>query len=364
VRERWFGATGRKVPQIAVEGELDVSGALVLDELDEAALRTAFDEGRPIVVRATSADAVVQALKRPEVSSVLVPPDQRNLVDLDLIKLTYGTYSIAACDLLAGQWGVATQSKFLAVGSVVPWAEPHAGAVATQAYANPRYGPEGLALLREGLSAEEVVEHLTSADDGRDHRQLGIVDRDGRAASFTGSECNDWAGGRTGTGYAAQGNILVSGETVDAMAETFEQSVGKPLAERLLDCLDAAQAAGGDSRGQQSAALLVVEKDGGYASLSDVVVELRVEDHERPLEELRRLYRLHQAIFGETPREEWLPVDIELARELRERLARLGYEGELEDTFVKWAGTENLEERVDGIESIDPVVLEELRRQS
>jgi uncharacterized Ntn-hydrolase superfamily protein len=364
VRERWFGATGRKVPQIAVEGELDVDDALVLDELDEPALRAAFEQGRPIVVRASSAEAVLQALKRPEVSSVLVPPDQRNLVDLDLIKLTYGTYSIAACDLLTGQWGVATQSKFLAVGSVVPWAEPHVGAVATQAYANPRYGPEGLALLREGLSADEVVEQLTSADDGRDHRQLGIVDRESRAATFTGSECHDWAGGRTGTGYAAQGNILVSGETVDALAETFEQSIGKPLAERLLDCLDAAQAAGGDSRGQQSAALLVVEKDGGYASLSDVVVELRVEDHERPLEELRRLYRLHQAIFGETPREEWLPVDELLGRELRERLARLGYEGKLEYAFVRWAGTENLEERVDGIEAIDPVVLEELRRQS
>jgi uncharacterized Ntn-hydrolase superfamily protein len=352
------------VPQIAVEGELDVDGALVLDEPDDQALRAAFDEGRPVVVRASSPEAVVQALKRPEVSSVLVPPEQRKLVDLDLIKLTYGTYSIAACDLLAGQWGVATQSKFLAVGSVVPWAEPHVGAVATQAYANPRYGPEGLALLREGLSADEVVEQLTSADEGRDHRQLGIVDRDGRSATYTGSECLDWAGGRTGTGYAAQGNILVSGETVDAMAETFEQSAGKPLADRLLDCLDAAQAAGGDSRGQQSAALLVVQKDGGYANLSDVVVELRVEDHERPLEELRRLYGLHQAIFGETPREEWLPVDMELARELRERLARLGYEGELEDTFVRWAGTENLEERVDGVEAIDPVVLEELRRQS
>jgi uncharacterized Ntn-hydrolase superfamily protein len=364
VRERWFGATGRKVPQIAVEGELDVDGALVLDALDDTALRIAFDEGRPIVVRASSADAVVQALKRPEVSSVLVPPEQRKLVDLDLIKLTYGTYSIAACDLLSGQWGVATQSKFLAVGSVVPWAEPHVGAVATQAYANPRYGPEGLALLREGLSAEEVVEQLTSADEGRDHRQLGIVDREGRSATFTGSDCLDWAGGRRGAGYAAQGNILVSGETVDAMAETFEQSAGKPLADRLLDCLDAAQAAGGDSRGQQSAALLVVEKDGGYAKLSDAVVELRVEDHERPLEELRRLYRLHQAIFGQTPREEWLPVDEQLARELRERLARLGYEGELEDTFVRWAGTENLEERVEGVESIDPVVLDELRSRS
>src|SRR6266700_3995146 len=133
---------------------------------------------------------------------------------------TIATYSIAACDLEAAQWGVATQSKFLAVGSVVPWAEPHVGAIATQAYANPRYGPGGLALLREGLSAEETVEQLTSADDGRAHRQLGVVDAEGRGATYTGSECMDWAGGRTGTGYAAQGNILVSGETVDAIAET------------------------------------------------------------------------------------------------------------------------------------------------
>jgi uncharacterized Ntn-hydrolase superfamily protein len=364
LRERWFGSTGRKVPQIAVEGELDVDDAVILDELDDDALRAAFDEGRPIVVRASSPEAVVAALKRPEVSSVRVPPEQRKLVDLDLITLTYGTYSIAACDLAAGQWGVATQSKFLSVGSVVPWAEPHAGAVATQAYANPRYGPEGLALLRDGLSAEEVVERLTQADEGRDHRQVGIVDREGRAATFTGSECLDWAGGRTGDGYAAQGNILVSAETVDAMADTFERSAGRPLAERLLDCLDAAQAAGGDSRGQQSAALLVVEKDGGYANLSDVLFDLRVDDHERPLEELRRIYRLHQAIFGETPREEWLPVDDQLADELRDRLAQLGYEGELEEAFLRWTGTENLEERVDGVEAIDPVVLEELRSRS
>ena len=280
-----------------------------------------------------------------------------------MAKPLVATYSIAACDLEAGQWGVATQSKFLAVGSVVPWAEPRVGAIATQAYANPRYGSEGLALLRDGLTAEQVVDRLTSADEGRDHRQLGIVDEEGRSASFTGEECLDWAGGRTGPCYAAQGNILVSAATVDAIAETFEASTGA-LADRLLDCLDAAQAAGGDRRGQQSAAILVVEKDGGYAKLSDVVVELRVEDHERPLEELRRLYRLHQALFGETPREEWLPVDDSLADELRGRLAKLGYEGDLEDAFNRWAGNVNLEERVDGVAEIDPVVLEELRELS
>jgi uncharacterized Ntn-hydrolase superfamily protein len=274
------------------------------------------------------------------------------------------TYSIVACDLEAGQWGVAVQSKFLSVGSVVPWAEPHVGAVATQAYANPRYGPQGLGLLRDGLSAQEVVDRLTGADEGRDHRQLGVVDAKGEAATYTGSECMDWAGGRTGAGYAAQGNILVSGETVDALAETFEQSVGRPLAERLIECLAAAQEAGGDSRGQQSSALLVVERDGGYARMSDVVVELRVEDHERPIEELRRIYALHDEIFGKTPRRLWLDVDEALATELRERLAKLGHEGELAEAFVAWTGKENLEDRVDGIEQIDPVVLEALRSRT
>jgi uncharacterized Ntn-hydrolase superfamily protein len=277
--------------------------------------------------------------------------------------LLVATYSIAACDPDAGQWGVATQSKFLAVGSVVPWAEPGVGAIATQAYANPRYGPDGLALLREGLSAEEVVERLTSADDGRDHRQVGVVDREGRAATYSGAECLDWAGGRTGKCYAAQGNILVSEATVDAIAETFESGSG-PLAERLLDCLDAAQAAGGDRRGQQSAALLVVERDGGYAGLSDEVVDIRVDEHPRPLDELRRIYGMHQAIFGKTPPEDWLEVDTDLAAELRERLAKLGYEGELADALFHWAGNENLEERVEGVERIDPVVFEELRRQT
>jgi uncharacterized Ntn-hydrolase superfamily protein len=271
------------------------------------------------------------------------------------------TYSIAACDLEARQWGVATQSKFLAVGSVVPWAEPGAGAIATQAWANPRYGPEGLGLLRAGRPAAEVVERLTAADEGRDHRQLGVVDGTGVGATYTGRACLDWAGGRAGPGFAAQGNILVSEDTVTALADTFASSAGRPLAERLLTCLDAAQVAGGDRRGQQSAALLVVQRDGGYAGLSDVLVDLRVDDHPEPVVELTRLYRLHLALFGSTPRSEWVAVDDALAGELRERLARLGYDGELAAAFARWAGTENLEERIDGVDQIDPVVLEELR---
>jgi uncharacterized Ntn-hydrolase superfamily protein len=274
------------------------------------------------------------------------------------------TYSIVACDLEAEQWGVAVQSKFLAVGSVVPWAEPRVGAIATQSYANPRYGPEGLTLLREGRSAQETVDALTDADAGRDERQVGVVDGRGGAATFTGSACHEWAGGRTGKCYAAQGNILVSEATVDALATTFEANAHLSFAERLIECLAAAQAAGGDRRGQQSASLLVVEKDGGYAKLSDIVVDLRVDDHERPIAELLRLYALHHELFGVTPEEDWVDVDDDLGKELRSRLEKLGFDGDLARAFNDWAGKENLEERVDGIARIDPVVLEALRKAS
>jgi uncharacterized Ntn-hydrolase superfamily protein len=273
------------------------------------------------------------------------------------------TFSIAACDLEAAQWGVATQSKFLAVGSVVPWAKPYVGAIATQAYANPRYGPDGLALLREGLSAAEAVERLTAGDEGRAHRQVGIVDGDGRSATFTGGDCMDWAGGIAGPCFAAQGNILVGEATVAALASTFTATAGRPLAERLIRSLAAAQAAGGDRRGQQSAALLVVERDGGYAQLSDTLVDLRVDDHADPIAELGRLYEQHTLLFGKTPRTDWLTLDGELRTEVHERLQKLGYEGELERAFVDWAGAANLEERVDGADRIDPVVLAELRAQ-
>jgi uncharacterized Ntn-hydrolase superfamily protein len=277
------------------------------------------------------------------------------------------TYSIAACDLEAGQWGVAVQSRFLAVGAVVPWAAAGVGAVATQAWANPTYGPRGLELLRDGVPAAEVVERLTADDTQRDERQAGVVDRNGGSANFTGSACNDWAGGRTGPCYAAQGNILVGPETVDALAMTFEKTAdGRPLADRLLECLVAAQTAGGDRRGQQSASLLVVQRDAGYAGLSDVLVDLRVDDHERPIGELQRLYALHERLYGRTPDEDWLAVDEALAGELRQRLAQLGYVGELADALDRWAGNENLEMRLDAraAERIDPIVLETLREQT
>src|SRR5215210_2545512 len=193
--------------------------------------------------------------------------------------------SVDAADGGTVSLGVAVASKFLAVGAAVPAGAADIGAIATQAFANLAYRPDGLRLLGEGRSAQETLDALTAADEGRDQRQAGVVDAVGRSASFTGTGCHDWAGGRTGDGYAVQGNILVSAETVDALAVTFESNEHLELAERLIECLAAAQAAGGDSRGQQSASLLVVQKDGGYAKLSDTLGDLRVDDHERPIVE-------------------------------------------------------------------------------
>jgi uncharacterized Ntn-hydrolase superfamily protein len=275
----------------------------------------------------------------------------------------WATYSLVACDLAACEWGVVVESKFPAVGAVVPWAEPEVGAVATQATANVSYGPGGLALLRQGLAAAETIERLTAADEGREHRQVGVVDAAGRGATYTGASCLPWAGGVTGEGYAAQGNILVSEETVVVLARTFEASAGKALAVRLLEALAAAQRAGGDRRGQQSAALYVVKKDSSYGASSDVLVDLRVDDHPRPIEELERLWSIHDLLFGRTPDEEWLVVDAALASELRDRLAALGFDGDLEQALRAWAGVENLEERVRGAERVDPVVLAELRKR-
>jgi uncharacterized Ntn-hydrolase superfamily protein len=272
------------------------------------------------------------------------------------------TFSLVACDPERREWGVAVASKFLAAGAVVPFAAAETGAVATQAAANVRFGPDALQLMAEGSSAEETLLHLIGADEGRDERQLGLVDRLGRSATYTGSACFDWAGGRSGPAFAAQGNILVSRATVDARAETFE-ATGGPLADRLLEALAAGQAAGGDRRGQQSAALLVVAEAGGYGGGTDRLVDLRVDDHPAPIAEIERLYELHRLSFGSTPPDEWLDVDTTLAAELRERLGQLGHaSGDLALDFESWAGIENLEERVSGIERIDPVVLTELRK--
>jgi uncharacterized Ntn-hydrolase superfamily protein len=274
------------------------------------------------------------------------------------------TYSIVGCDLEAREWGVAVQSKFLAVGSAVPFAAAEVGAIATQALANVAYGPAGLALLRQGQSAIDVVAELTRADDGRDDRQLGIVDERGGSATFTGRACIEWAGGLTGECFAAQGNILVSESTVYALAETFLAAGGSPLAERLLACLGAAQEAGGDRRGQQSAALLVVREGGGYGGRSDRLIDLRVDEHPTPIAELERIHAMHRTLFGSTPRDEWIELDDALRAEIEARLGALGQRaGTTAEAFRSWADTENLEERVDGFDRIDPVVLQELRRR-
>jgi uncharacterized Ntn-hydrolase superfamily protein len=274
------------------------------------------------------------------------------------------TFSMIAYDARSAEWGVAVQSKFLAIGALTPWARAGVGAIATQAFINVSYGREGLLLLERGLSAHEVVDRLTSADPGRDNRQLGVVDREGTSACFTGSACFDWAGHHRGHGYSAQGNTLVSGVTLAAMVDRYEHGTGEPLARRLVESLAAAQNAGGDRRGQQAAAVLVVSAGAGYGG-ADVRVDLRVDDHPRPIEELRRLLDLHELYFGETPAEQWLELDEQLAAELRQHLSRRGYaSGDLEADLEAWAGVENFEERLRGTERIDPVVLAQLRSAS
>ena len=206
------------------------------------------------------------------------------------------TFSIVARDPNTGELGVAVQSKFVSVGSVVPWAKAEVGAIATQSWANTRYGPVGLDLLAKGKSAAETVKSLTEADRRRDRRQVGIIGVDGNASSFTGAGCMDWAGHKTGKHYAVQGNILAGPEVVEAMAKAFETTEGD-LAHRMIAALRAGQKAGGDKRGRQSAALLVVRKGWGYSGFNDRYRDLRVEDHPQPIEELARVLAVHEKVF-------------------------------------------------------------------
>jgi uncharacterized Ntn-hydrolase superfamily protein len=209
---------------------------------------------------------------------------------------TISTFSIVARDQQTGEIGVAVQSKFVAVGSVVPYAKAGIGAVASQAWGNPRYGPIGLELLASGKSAMEAVELMTSADPHRNSRQLAIIGTDGNASVFTGSECLKWAGGKHGANYAVQGNILTGPEVIEAMGKAFEDTNGT-LAERMIASLLAGQEAGGDKRGRQSAALLVVREGWGYGGLTDRFRDLRVDDHPTPIKELERIYYIHRKIF-------------------------------------------------------------------
>lgn len=279
------------------------------------------------------------------------------------------TFSIVAGD--GDAFGVAVASKFLAAGALVPWAAAGAGALATQAYANLAYGPRGLDLLRAGASAGDVVALLTGEDELREQRQLGVVDARGRAATHTGNECIPWAGGRAGDGVAVQGNILAGAEVVAAMADAFASSSGN-LADRLLAALAAGDRAGGDRRGRQSAGLLVVAPAAGYGGTTDVVVDLRVDDHPDPCAELRRLLGLHRLYFSKPTEEDLLPLDADLVREIQALLSSIGYRtgagGVYDDATRKaletFAGWENLEERLVGDARVDRHILEALRRRS
>lgn len=281
------------------------------------------------------------------------------------------TFSIVARDTQAGELGIAVQSKFLAVGAVVPWARAGVGAIATQSWANTSYGPHGLELLADGLSPEEVLAQLLSADEGRTSRQVGIVGINGSPVTYTGDQCFPWAGGRVGADYACQGNILMGEDTVLAMAHTFEQTGGR-LCDRLLAALAAGQAAGGDSRGQQSAALLVVRERGGYGGFNDRFIDLRVDDHPQPIEELQRILQLHKLYLFPPEPADILPIDQTIARELQTLLTTTGdyqeaitgsYDDITRDAFRKYSGRENLEERWFEDARIDRVVLDFMRRK-
>lgn len=265
------------------------------------------------------------------------------------------TLSIVAYDPAARpgpEWGVAVASKFLAVGALVPFARAGVGAGATQAFANLHYADTALDLLGGGKDAQAVIDAVTSEDELRGQRQLGVVDRLGNTATFTGEECFEWAGGHAGEGYCCQGNILTGPNVVEEMTSAFESTHGE-LAVRLLAAIEAGDRAGGDRRGRQSAALFVVREGGGYGGGNDVAIDLRADDNAAPIGELKRLYDLHRLYFPRPEDLDFIDADEGLARRLRAALTALGYEpggGEgyddaLKEALFQFVGTENLEER-------------------
>jgi uncharacterized Ntn-hydrolase superfamily protein len=265
------------------------------------------------------------------------------------------TFSLVAFDPEAQAWGVAVASKFPAVGAVVPWAQAGAGAVATQSYANTRFGPEGLARMQSGRTAQETLAELLADDPERAKRQVGLVDAQGRAATYTGEECLEWAGGRIGKHYAAQGNLLVGPQVVETLSATFERSTGD-LPDRLLAALSAGDEAGGDRRGRQSAALYVARAGSGYAGFNDRWIDYRVDDDTRPIRRLRELLELHRLYFEQSPPEDKLPLEGEVARRLTQMLQQhAGFGGEASgqldsgslEALRAFIGRENLEDRVD-----------------
>jgi uncharacterized Ntn-hydrolase superfamily protein len=282
--------------------------------------------------------------------------------------MALSTFSIVAADPAAHEIGIAVQSKFLAVGAVVPWAQAGAGAIATQAWANTSFGPRALELLHAGEPPEQIVQTLIAPDENADDRQFGIVDGRGRGASFTGARCISWAGGIVGEGFAAQGNCLAGATVVDAMAATFRAARGT-LADRLVASLAAGQREGGDKRGQQSAALVVVKPGGGYGGFNDRYVDLRVDDHATPIDELARLLELHKLYHFPAAPDDVLAIDDALGREIVANLARVGAlphdEGPFDEraraALIAFMHVENLENRVRTDGTVDRQTVSYLR---
>ncbi|HEX3462625.1 MAG TPA: DUF1028 domain-containing protein [Candidatus Elarobacter sp.] len=279
------------------------------------------------------------------------------------------TFSIVAADRAEREIGIAVQSKFLSVGAVVPWAESGAGAIATQAWANTTFGPRALELLRGGEAPEQIVQTLIAHDENAEDRQFGIVDANGRPASYTGARCIEWAGGIVGEDFAAQGNCLAGPAVVEAMAAAFRAVPGS-LADRLVAALAAGQRAGGDKRGQQSAALIVVKPGGGYGGFNDRYVDLRVDDHPAPIDELARLLELHKLYFFPAAPDDVLAIDDALGREIVAELMRAGalrasgdgaFDDAAREALVAFMHVENLENRVRADRTIDRQTLEYLR---
>ncbi|OLS37838.1 DUF1028 domain-containing protein [Bacillus sp. MRMR6] len=278
------------------------------------------------------------------------------------------TFSIVGYDPIEKEWGIATQSKFLGVGAVVPWARAGAGAVATQSYANTAYGPKALELMEQGKTAQETLELLIEDDPDREMRQVGLIDASGNAATFTGKECYDWAGGLTGTHFAAQGNILVDEQTVSEMARAYTDTKGS-LADKLLAALDAGQEAGGDSRGQQSAALYIVKEKGGYGGFNDRFIDLRVDEHPEPIKELIRIYQLQQLYFAPSKPERVVQVEGDIKQELKEQLVKWNYLGsivagdeEINKALKSFIHTENFEMREQKAGLIDLEILDFMKK--
>lgn len=289
-----------------------------------------------------------------------------------LIMPKLSTFSIAAGDLNERAWGVAVASKFPAVGAIVPWAQVSAGAVATQAFANTSFGPRGLASMASGLSANETLARLLEGDPEREQRQFGLVDAHARSATFTGSACFDWAGGRTGPGYAIQGNILAGEQVVREMEKAFIETAGS-LPSRLYAALLAGDRSGGDRRGRQSAAIYVVKPDGGYGGYTDRWIDYRVDDHADPVPRLGELLEMHELYFGKSDPEDRVRLRGEPLQRLQEIMIRLeylessplgGYNEQTKSALRAFTGNENFEERVD-LEAgwIDRPVLEYLLKK-